>query len=258
MAKRRNSEAKEGTNLILNEEAIKKRRIVTASSPSETKPWMCKFCNRPLYSEDSFMKHTCQKMLRAKELGSFVGQRAFALYSYWLKKKNNQTVEISTFATSQYYNAFIKFSEFVSKVKIAHTNAYIDLMLEANVAPYFWCAEINYKIYSDWVFDIMEPNEVLLKSLEYLNRMCEISGKKPQELLAFIGPAGIINAIRMKSIAPWVLLKLKTFHAVYEIFDDGERTALENLINVDQVQNIVENHSDVLVALDEYCACTGF
>lgn len=259
MAKRRDSEVEKGTNLIFDEEAIKKRRIIVGSSPSVESPWICKYCSRRLISESVFMRHECETMIRSREMLSAIGKRAFLLYSHWLKKKTNNSASQSAFMNSSYYRGFIKFSNFVDKVKIAHPLKYVELMIEAgDMHPSSWSYDVAYSIYNKWVFDIMDPGEAAIKTIEYLNRMCEICNKQPSELLDFMGPAEIINSVRMKKIAPWVLIKLPTFQLVYEKFDHGEISALEAEMDLDKVVEIIESNQSIVDSLLELCAMTGY
>src|SRR5271167_4313463 len=135
---------------LLNADEIAKRRIPLEDveiKMSSVNKWHCTFCNKRFAGEGNFMRHFCEPKRRMEQLKSPLGQAALGYYREWMKLKKFSQPGPGAFLESKFYRQFINFAQLVVDANISRPDRYMELMVQAEIAPALWLREQCYALY---------------------------------------------------------------------------------------------------------------
>lgn len=196
---------------------------------------VCDFCEKVFKRETYYLKHKCEKMKRYDLFNSVQGHSAYLLFNQWRKICGYPSVTVDTFASSRYFNAFIKFADFSKSQAIPDKIGYIELMVEKNLLPFNWCDIDVYDFYIenfDKNYSIDKKVDISIQTLREISRVndCEID-----EIFNKITPISILKCITSRKLSPWLLLLSKKFmdFMMYRA-NKEERLLFNTFINVQE------------------------
>ena len=200
----------------------------------ELPKYECEYCHKTYSREVNFLNHRCTPKLRAEEMNTIEGKRAYMLYQKWMRSYNRLVPRLSTFMTSRFYNAFIKFSKFVQLDTIPDVDMFIQLMREKDISPNIWLEPKVLAIY----FQYYDKNASPLKQAEItVNTLFDLASKydiKVSDIFSKIQPSEIIQLMHERKLSPWILLNSEKFMKFFtRRMTDDERIAVSTLIRAD-------------------------
>ena len=178
------------------------------------------------------MSHNCKEMKRDAEFRTPVGQAAWSFYKLWMTANRKKTPHSSTFLTSYYYTAFIKFSKFVHATKIPDVDSYIRIMSTDDIAPTLWTMDQAYQLYINWMDRKELPQKHAAITVETLFQLCdEYEIEHVGDIFDHVEPNDIIQLLRQRRLSPWILLKSSKFkHFFVDVCSNEERLIMETII----------------------------
>lgn len=194
----------------------------------------CDYCETKFLTEKQYGKHKCREQERMEALKTPDGKLAYEYYVTWFKKKKLPTKRPSrtTFISSQFYNPFLSFTEFVKKMGIPDTDMYIGLMAERNVLPQHWYHPDIYDVFIDHL-----DNDVSMKvhtriTLTSLDKIAIAFECKIGEVFSLLKAGDLVNLIKSRNISPWVLLLSPKFKTFISTCNSYESSLIQEAINI--------------------------
>lgn len=202
------------------------------NSTIEMPGWKCEYCNKSYKLETLFMRHTCTQKERTQELKRPEGLAAYTYYSDWMKISKYKAPSIETFATSRYYQAFMKFNIHVQRISLPNPQVFMKLMVEKEISPTLWSRDQCYGIYLEYLDKSSDPFEQIETSVHTIMKAAEIGDIEPKEVFKFLAPSEIIELIRRRQLSPWLLFCSVAFKEVLSSMDEHNNKTLLAVINM--------------------------
>lgn len=193
--------------------------------------YQCTFCGTRFVSEDRFMKHRCKEMIRDEEFRSADGQTAWMYYQKWMKAYRRLVPNSKSFLHSKFFGSFYKFAQFVKKVQIPDTDAFIKLMKDKDISPTLWTNDQVYALYLEYVDRIVPPLKHAEITINTLFDVAEEHGIDVADVFTVIKPNDLIQLLRQRKVSPWILLNSPKFRDFFvRKTTSEEKVILESII----------------------------
>ena len=198
------------------------RRNVETDVPE----WKCQFCGKVLASESTFMRHQCTEMLRSNELKTPIGQGAYAFYCDWMRQYGRKAPSIETFASSRYYQSFVRFAKRVVDTHMHNPDSFVRVMFERDISPTLWNRDECFTLYLEYLDKAVPPLEQVRSSIETMLEIVEREEVEGVNPYAYLGTRRIIDLLSKKKLSPWHLFCSKKFG---EFLKSVDRTEWEEM-----------------------------
>lgn len=171
----------------------------------------CAFCEKQFVREKNYLKHKCETMKRYELFDTVDGQFAYIAFNNWRKMKKFAPVSVEIFASSRYFNSFIRFAEYSRTQSIPDRIGYIKIMTEKDLLPFFWC---DYDVYDFFIkqFDESCPVDKKIEiSIDTLEELAERYECSVPELFGKISAIELLKLVTARRLTPWLLLPSQKF-----------------------------------------------
>lgn len=212
--------------------------------------FVCEYCEREFKRESTFLKHSCKEKERSIYLKTFDGRRAYMFYEMWMKAYGRNIPSMDVFATSHYFNAFVKFAEYSNKINLYAPEQFIKLMKDHDVSPTLWTNSEIFDIYYGWVDCRLDAMEQVQSSVNTIFNLIEIFGSTNAEsALKRLHPRELIELLRNRKISVYLVLCSSVFKNLIATMDEGDRKEIMSMINVGFISKKFDTdkklHSDI-------------
>jgi hypothetical protein len=212
--------------------------------------FVCEYCEREFKRESAFQKHSCKEKERSLFLKTFDGRRAYMFYELWMKAYGRSVPTMEVFATSQFFNAFSKFADYVNRTNLYAPEQFIKLMKEYDVSPTLWLNQEIYEIYYTWVDCRMNALDQVQSSVDTIFKLMEIFGlSDATSAVKRLHSRELIELLRNRKISVYLVLCSSVFKSVIAEMDEGDRKEIMSMINVDYISKKFDGdkklHNDV-------------
>lgn len=118
---------------------------------SESKQiYKCRYCSKAFSKESTLTAHACEPKRRHQqqtETGVQLGLRAYLRF-YETTQGSSKSKTYDDFASSPYYNAFVKFGRHLVGIRAIAPAGFIDWLLKNNKKLDYWCKDA---FYDEWL-----------------------------------------------------------------------------------------------------------
>ena len=170
----------------------------------------CKYCEKPFRKETTLLAHLCEAKRRHNqrdETGVQWGLKAYLrFYEYTQGSARLKCYE--DFATSPYYNAFVKFGRHCVGIRCINFVAFTDWLLKANKKLDNWCSD---RLYTEWLPEYLK-REATQDALERaLKEMTEYATTHPElkngftDYFRYGNTNRVCYHINTGRISPWII-----------------------------------------------------
>jgi hypothetical protein len=142
----------------------------------------CKYCSKAYRKESTLAAHLCEQKRRwqqEKETGVQLGLRAY-LQFYETTQGSARLKSYESFATSPYYNAFVKYGRYLVGLRAINSASFTTWLLKNNKKLDQWCRD---SYYEEWLHEyikreaVQDAMERALKEMEdYANGGSGLAG----------------------------------------------------------------------------------
>ena len=178
---------------------------------AESKPsYKCRYCDKSFAKESTLTAHLCEQKRRwqqEKETGVQFGLRAYLRF-YEFSQGSARLKSYEDFASSPYYNAFVKFGRYCQNVRCINFVNFTDWLLKNNKKLDYWCKD---SFYTEWMMEYLKK-EATQDALERaLKEMQEYADLHPElkngfrDYFRYGNNNRIIHHIVTGRISSWVL-----------------------------------------------------
>lgn len=196
-------------------------------------PFVCKHCFQSFSTEDRYQRHFCDKMKRAEELKSVLGQAALHYYSKWFSLQKRAVPKFDTFVKSQFFKPFMKFAHFAKAVRLADVDEYISLMIQLNYPPVMWTMEPVFALYLEHLIYNRPPIKQIELSIKTLQKMADMAECDVDKLFDTLVLNDFIDMIKQGKLTPWLMMKSIRFRVLVEQSTEEEQKILETIIKAE-------------------------
>jgi len=195
------------------------------TSQSNSKPYVCEYCNTGYSREKTLAVHMCEKKrrhLQKNEKRVTLGFYAFnQFYKLSAGAKKEKTYE--DFCNSPYYNAFVKFGSFINNVRPLYPERYIDHVVTSGVKLDHWCKD---ELYEKYAIDLIRKEGVETALERSVTTMMEWADEnEPAPWNHYFQHVSLNRAvwhIKDGKISPWLMLNCKTGKDMLSKFNDEQ------------------------------------
>ena len=200
---------------------------------SNSKPYVCEYCNSGYVREKTLMAHVCEKKRRALQKDERRVRLGFMAFNQFYKlsagSKRDKTYE--EFCKSSYYNAFVKFGSFVSNVKPLYPEKYVNYVVTSGVKLDHWCKEEMYQTYAT---DLIKKEGVETALERSVNTMVEWAGENNSvwnHYFLYVSANRAVWHIKDGKISPWLMLNCKSGKDMLNNFNDEQLAMIYHIVD---------------------------
>ena len=204
------------------------------SMPNSEKPYVCEYCGSSYVREKTLAAHMCEKKRRALQKDEKRVRHGFYAFGrfYKLSAGNKKEKTYEDFASSPYYNAFVKFGSFISNVKPLYPEKYIDYVVTSGVKLDHWCRDT---LYEKYVLEFILKEDVTTALERSVKTMMEWAAEnEPAPWHHYFEHIGLNRAvwdIKDGKISPWLILNCASGKAMLGKFNNEQLEMVYHVIN---------------------------
>ena len=203
-------------------------------STSNSKPYVCEYCNTGYTREKTLAVHMCEKKRRALQkderrvrYGHYAFQRFYKLSAGAKKEKTYEE-----FCNSPYYNAFVKFGSFINNVRPLYPERYIDYVVTSRVKLDHWCKEEMYEKYAIELIRKEGVETALERSVETMLQWASENEPAPwNHYFQHISLNRAVWHIKDGKISPWLILNCKSGKEMLSKFNEEQLTMIYHVMD---------------------------
>ena len=204
------------------------------TSQSNSKPYVCKYCNTGYTREKTLAVHMCEKKRRALQKDEKRVRYGFYAFQRFYEKsmniKNTKTYE--EFCSSQYYNAFVKFGSFLNNVQPLYPEKYIDYVVTSGVKLDHWCREEMYQKYAIELIQKEGVETALERSVTTMMEWASDQEDAPwNHYFYYVSLNRAVWHIKDGKISPWLLLNCKSGKEMLSKFNDEQLNMIFHIVD---------------------------
>jgi hypothetical protein len=192
---------------------------------SNSKPYVCEYCNTGYTREKTLAVHMCeqkrrhlQKDEKRVQLGFYAFNQFYKLSAGARKDKTYQE-----FCKSQYYNAFVKFGSFLNNVKPLYPEKYIDHVVTSGVKLDHWCKEELYEKYAVNLIRKEGVETALERTVMTMMEWAEEQETAPwNHYFYYVSLNRAVWHIKDGKISPWLVLNCKSGKEMLSKFNNEQ------------------------------------
>ena len=202
--------------------------------PNSEKPYVCEYCGSSYVREKTLAAHMCEKKRRALQKDEKRVRHGFYAFGrfYKLSAGNKKEKTYEDFASSPYYNAFVKFGSFISNVKPLYPEKYIDYVVTSGVKLDHWCRDT---LYEKYVLEFILKEDVTTALERSVKTMMEWAAEnEPAPWHHYFEHIGLNRAvwdIKDGKISPWLILNCASGKAMLGKFNNEQLEMVYHVIN---------------------------
>lgn len=195
--------------------------------------YTCQYCNNKFTKEKTLAVHICEQKRRALAKTERHVVLGFETYNKFYKLTQNAKADktYEEFASSPYYNAFVKFGSFVSNVNPLYFDKFIDYVIRSGTKLDHWCRD---ELYDKYVIDLIktEPVEVALeRSIKHMMDWAENNQSVWNHYFLYVSLSRATYDIKDGKISPWLLLNSLNGKELLRKLSDEQLAAISNIID---------------------------
>ena len=172
--------------------------------------FICKYCQKEFRRESTLTVHLCEPKRRYQQQNETRVQLGFKSYLrfYEVSQGSAKLKTYDDFATSPFYNAFVKYGGYCVSIRCINVNSFTDWLLKNNKKLDHWCSD---KLYEEWMTEYLRKEHVqdaleraLKEMQEYADNNSELINQYSDYFRAGNGNR-ICHHIVSGRISPWVI-----------------------------------------------------
>ena len=178
---------------------------------SESKStYKCQYCGKEFRKESTLAAHVCEPKRRFQqqnETSVQLGLKAYLRF-YEITQGSAKLKTYEDFASSPYYNAFVKFGRYLVGVRCINTANFTDWLLKNNKKLDYWCKD---SLYDEWMLEYLRKEnyqDALERGIKEMNNYAEDNPDLKngfRDYFRYGNSNRICHHISSGRISPWVL-----------------------------------------------------
>jgi hypothetical protein len=208
--------------------------------------YQCKHCTKRFARESTLFKHECKEMLRAKEIKSPIGMKAYSLYKRWMEKQQRSVPPIETFMGSDFYSSFVKFAKYTQDLHVSNPEIYVDVMVKEKLSPLHWTVDDAYSMYLEYIDKRLDPYDQAERTINYLGDVADALEVEIGSVFNELSYGDMLDLVNQRQLSPWILFCSKKFKEWVAKLEPTDKTNLMKAIGVVYWQMMLERNPNVV------------
>jgi hypothetical protein len=170
--------------------------------------YKCRYCDKEFRKESTLTAHLCEQKRRWQqetETGVQFGLRAYLRF-YEVTQGSSKLKSYSDFASSPYYNAFVKYGRYLISIRALNANSFTDWLLKNNKKLDYWCKD---SFYEEWMIEYLKKEAVQDALERALKEMEDYAGSSDianfSHYFIYGNSNRICHHISTGRVSPWVI-----------------------------------------------------
>lgn len=203
--------------------------------------YSCKYCDKILKSEKSFINHYCEEKNRHMQLSTINGQIAFHIYKRWIQIRLAREVDYDNFKLSRFFHSFMKFAKYYKAIKgLDDLDDFLYVMITKKIYPSSW---MDSRVIAYYFAELekVNPKEKIEKTCKNILKICDSYECETKDFYKNVEFYIMLEFIRVHKISPWILLNSKNFFVWLHNLADYEQDAMDDFIDVNHWKTLFKD-----------------
>ena len=195
--------------------------------------YKCKYCHTEFTKEKSLSVHVCEQKRRHMSKTEKHVQLGLLAYNrfYEISQKNSAKKTFDDFASSPYYNAFVKFGSFLSNTAPIFPERFIDFVIKSGVKLDHWCRDELYDTYVSELIKIEPADGAIQRTVQTMMDWADDKEASWNHYFSYANLNRITHDIKEGKISPWVLLNCKAGKEMLQKMNDEQLEIVSPVID---------------------------
>lgn len=194
--------------------------------------YKCRYCDKEFRKESTLAAHVCEQKRRHQqqnETGVQFGFRSYIRF-YEVTQGSAKLKTYDDFASSPYYNAFVKYGRYCVSIRCININVFTDWLLKNNKKLDYWCKD---SLYEEWLLDYLRRENYADALERGIKEMQEYADANPDlknglaDYFRYGNTNRICHHICTGRITPWIIYNCDSG---IECLDTLDETQLEMVV----------------------------
>ena len=194
--------------------------------------YKCAYCSKEFAREKTLVVHVCEPKRRHLSKNEKHVQLALLTYQRFYEisqKQKNKTFE--DFASSPYYNAYVKFGSFMSNANPVYPEKFIDFVIKSGVKLDHWCRDELYDTYLQELLKIEPADGAIQRTIATMMDWADEKESSWNHYFSYVNLNKATHDIKEGKISPWLLLQSKTGKKLLKNMNDEQLAIVGDIIN---------------------------
>ena len=193
----------------------------------------CDYCGKAFVKEKTLSVHVCEQKRRHLSKNEKHVQLALMTYQrfYELNQKNQKKKTFDDFASSPYYNAFVKFGSFLSNTAPIYIERFIDFVIKSGVKLDHWCRDELYDTYIRELIRIEPADGAIQRTLKTMMDWADDKQAQYNHYFKYVNLNRATHDIKEGHISPWILLNSKSGKNMLQNMNDEQIEIIGEVID---------------------------
>ena len=193
----------------------------------------CGYCSKEFAREKTLAVHVCEQKRRYMSKNEKHVQLAMLTYQrfYEISQKTSAKKTFDDFASSPYYNAFVKFGSFLSNTAPIYPERFIDFVIKSGVKLDHWCRDELYDTYISELIKIEPAEGAIQRTVQTMMDWADANNAPWNHYFSYANLNRITHHIKEGKISPWVILNSKSGKDMLQKMNDEQLEIVEPFID---------------------------
>lgn len=184
----------------------------------------CGYCDKEFTREKTLSVHVCEQKRRHMSKNEKHVQLALLTYQrfYEISQKNAGKKTFDDFASSPYYNAFVKFGSFMSNTSPIYPDRFIEFVIKSGVKLDHWCRDELYDTYISELIKIEPAEGAIQRSIQTMMEWADDKEASWNHYFSYANLNRITHDVKEGRMSPWVLLNCKAGKDMLQKMNDEQ------------------------------------
>lgn len=195
--------------------------------------YKCGYCGKAFAREKTLAVHVCEQKRRHLSKNEKHVQLALLTYQrfYELNQNSKSTKSFDDFASSQYYNAFVKFGSFLSNTNPIYTEKFIDFVIKSGVKLDHWCRDELYDLYIKELIKIEPADGAIQRSITTMIDWANEHQAEWNHYFSYVNLNRATYDIKEGKVSPWIVLNCKAGKEMLQKMNDEQLEIIGQVID---------------------------
>ena len=195
--------------------------------------YKCNYCDKEFTKEKTLSVHVCEQKRRHMSKTEKHVQLGLLAYNrfYEISQKNSAKKTFDDFASSPYYNAFVKFGSFLSNTAPIIPERFIDFVIKSGVKLDHWCRDELYDTYVSELIKIEPADGAIQRTIQTMMDWADDKEASWNHYFSYANLNRITHDIKEGKISPWVLLNCKAGKEMLQKMNDEQLEIVSPVID---------------------------
>jgi len=170
--------------------------------------YKCDYCNKEFAKEKTLIVHVCEQKRRHMSKNEKHVHAALIAYQkfYQISQRTSKPKTFDDFATSPYYNAFVKFGSFISNANPIYPERFIEWVIKSGVKLDHWCRDELYDKYLVELITTEPADGAIQRTIKTMIEWADENKAQWEHYFSYVNLNRATRDIKEGLISPWVLL----------------------------------------------------